>query len=361
MTTLPPVDEMIRAYQASDPSYDGIFFLGVRTTGIFCRPSCRARKPYPHNVEFFASAQEAIFAGYRPCKRCHPLDLGALPSWASDLLREVETDPALRLKDEDLRARGLDPASVRRFFLKRYGQTFHAYARARRLGSAFAALQRGAPLDDAALGYGYESHSGFREAFARLFGQAPGQSRSADCIVVAWLDTPLGPMVAGATRAGLCLLDFTDRAVLEAQFAALQRHFACAIVPGHNQHLAQAQTQLTQYFAGERRAFDLPLVLSGTPFQEQVWRALLTIPYGESLSYHDLAGRVGVANAQRAVGQANGANRIAIVVPCHRVVNQRGQLGGYGGGLWRKRLLLDLERGQRVFTQPQPALLGRSF
>ena len=97
MTTLPPVDEMIRAYQASDPSYDGIFFLGVRTTGIFCRPSCRARKPYPHNVEFFASAQEAIFAGYRPCKRCHPLDLGALPSWASDLLRAVETDPALRL------------------------------------------------------------------------------------------------------------------------------------------------------------------------------------------------------------------------------------------------------------------------
>src|SRR5664279_349275 len=149
MKSLPPLEEMIRAYQASDASYDGIFYLAVRTTGIFCRPSCHARKPYPKNVEFFATTQEARFAGYRPCKRCHPLEInGQLPEWAETLLSDMESDPALRLKDDDLRARGLDPASVRRFFLKRYGSTFQAYTRAQRLGKAFAAIQNGAPIDD---------------------------------------------------------------------------------------------------------------------------------------------------------------------------------------------------------------------
>src|SRR5450432_4735345 len=143
MKPLPPIEEMISAYQASDASYDGIFFLGVRTTGIFCRPSCHARKPFPKNVEFFATAQEALFAGYRPCKRCHPLEMtGQLPEWATGLMHDVERDPALRLKDEDLRVRGLDPVAVRRFFLRRYGLTFQAYTRTRRLGQAFEAIQQ---------------------------------------------------------------------------------------------------------------------------------------------------------------------------------------------------------------------------
>lgn len=352
MHSLPPHEEMVRAYQSSDASYDGVFYLGVRTTGIFCRPSCQARKPYPQNVEFFATAQEAIFAGYRPCRRCRPLEIGTdLPRWASDLLADLERDPALRLKDDDLRARGLDPASVRRFFLKRYGQTFQAYTRARRLGKAFEAIQNGAELDDVALGYGYESYSGFREAFTRLFGQAPGQSRGAGAhIVVAWLDTPLGPMVAGATSAGICLLEFTDRSILDAQFAVLQERFGLPIVPGENEHIAQLQTELAGYFAGNLRRFSVPLTYPGTPFQGRVWAGLLTIPYGETRSYVELATAIGAPKAARAVGHANSLNRIAIVVPCHRVVNQDGKLGGYGGGLWRKQLLLDLERGQRVFT-----------
>ena len=357
MKSLPPVEEMIRAYQASDASYDGIFFLGVRTTGIFCRPSCHARKPFPKNVEFFATAQEAIFAGYRACKRCQPLEInGQLPQWADSLLHDLESDPTLRLKDEDLRARGLDPASVRRFFLKRYGQTFHAYTRAKRLGKAFEAIKEGAELDDVALGYGYESHSGFREAFSRLFGQAPGKSRSSEQIVVAWLETPLGPIVAGATREGICLLEFTDRKILEAQFATLQKEFGCAIVPGENEHLAQLEAELKQYFAGERQHFDVQVVYPGTPFQTRVWNELRLIPYGETRSYQELAAEIGAVNGQRAVGHANGLNRIAIVIPCHRVVNKDGQLGGYGGGLWRKQLLLNLERGQQVFDSPQPEL-----
>ncbi len=350
MNPLPPLDEMIRAYQESDASYDGVFFLGVRTTGVFCRPSCRARKPYPQNVEFFATAQEALFAGYRPCKRCHPLEIdGRLPEWAGALLDDVERDPALRLKDEDLRERGLDPATVRRFFLKRYGVTFQAYTRARRLGKAFDALQDGAELDEVALGFGYDSHSGFREAFARLFGQSPGQSRSGDYIAVEWLETPLGPVVAGATSAGVCLLEFTDRIRLDAQLEALQKHFGCAIVPGQNEHIAQLGAELADYFAGTRSQFDVPLVAPGTPFQERVWAELLRIPYGETRSYQELAEQLGDPNAQRAVGHANSLNRIAIAIPCHRVVNKQGKLGGYGGGVWRKQILLDLERGQRAF------------
>ncbi len=357
MKHLPPMEEMIHAYQASDSAYDGVFFLGVRTTGIFCLPSCHARKPYPQNVEFFASAQEAVFAGYRPCKRCQPLEgANPLPLWADQLLHDVEADPTLRLKDEDLRVRGLDPASVRRFFLKRYGLTFHAYARNRRLGKAFEAIQNGASLDEAALGYGYESHSGFREAFARLFGQAPGQSRNEETIAVAWLETPLGPVVAGATSAGLCLLEFTDRTILESQFAALQKRFGCALVPGENEHLAQLRGELAQYFAGERQQFDVPIVMSGTPFQEQVWNELLDIPYGETRSYQELAAKISGANAQRAVGQANGTNRVAIVIPCHRVINKQGALGGYGGGLWRKQILLGIERGEQSFEASESEL-----
>jgi AraC family transcriptional regulator of adaptative response/methylated-DNA-[protein]-cysteine methyltransferase len=357
MKSLPPNEEMVRAYQASDASYDGIFFLGVRTTGIFCRPSCTARKPFPQNVEFFATAQEAEFAGYRPCKRCHPLEIsGQLPEWADALLHDLELNPPLRLKDEDLRARGLDPASVRRLFLKRYGQTFHAYTRAKRLGKAFEAIKEGAELDDVALGYGYESHSGFREAFSRLFGQAPGKSRTGECILVSWLETPIGPIVAGATSDGICLLEFTDRKILEAQFSTLQKEFGCAIVPGENEHLVQLEAELKQYFTGERQNFDVPVVYPGTKFQERVWNGLRQIPYGETRSYQELADYIGAVNGQRAVGHANGLNRIAIVIPCHRVVNKDGQLGGYGGGLWRKQLLLNLEHGEQVFDAAQTEL-----
>lgn len=353
MSTLPPVEEMIRAYQASDTAYNGIFYVAVKTTGIFCLPSCAARKPYPKNVEFFATPDEALAAGYRPCKRCRPLEkLGQMPGWAETLLRDVEADAGLRLKDDDLRVRGLDPANVRRFFLRHYGQTFQAYTRARRLGKALDALQQGAPLDDVALGYGYESHSGFREAFARLFGQAPGHSREAACIVVAWLETPIGRLVTAATGDGICLLEFTDRPILEAEFAALQRRFGAVIVPGTNAHIEQLRAELMRYFAGELYQFHVPLLLAGTPFQEALWRHLLAIPYGETRSYDELARTLGRAKAQRAVGQANGANRLSILVPCHRVVNKQGKLAGYGGGVWRKQLLQALERGDRVFEAP---------
>lgn len=344
---------MTQAYQNRDSSYDGIFYLAVRTTGIFCRPSCPARKPLPQNVQLFMTAKEALFAGYRPCKRCHPLLInGVTPEWVEQLLIDIEAEPTIRIKDQQLRERGLDPAAVRRFFLKKYGLTFHAYTRARRLGQAFEAIKRGDELDDVALGFGYDSHSGFRDAFGKTFGQPPGHSREQECVLTAWIETPLGPMVAGATGDGICLLEFTDRRMLEAQMTTLNQRFKCAILPGDNQHLQQLKTELALYFAGQLQQFSVPVVFPGTAFQQKVWQGLQAIPYGQTVSYQEFATQLGMPTAQRAVGHANGLNRIGIVIPCHRVVGKNGLLGGYGGGLWRKQQLLDLERGKISFTNP---------
>jgi AraC family transcriptional regulator of adaptative response/methylated-DNA-[protein]-cysteine methyltransferase len=339
---------MERAYKASDRSYDGIFFLAVRTTGIFCRPSCPARKPYPRNVKYYASAKEAIFAGFRPCKRCHPLELNdSTPTWITDLLAHVEHDLTARYSDTFLRSIKIDPTRARRYFQKNYGMTFQAYCRGRRLGKALEQIRLGVDLDDVALGYGYDSHSGFREAFTRTFGSPPGRSRGADCIITAWIESPLGPLLAGATSKGICLLEFTDRRMLDAQFASLRKYFACAIVPGENHHIKQLKKELDEYFRGSLKKFKVALVYPGSPFQQRVWKELLRIPHGKTVSYEEIARRIGSPTAQRAVGHANGLNPIAIVIPCHRVVNKNGELGGYGGGLHRKQKLLDLERGKR--------------
>jgi AraC family transcriptional regulator of adaptative response/methylated-DNA-[protein]-cysteine methyltransferase len=347
MKALPPVPEMRRAFLRGDESYDGVFYTGVRTTGIFCRPSCTARKPRPENVEFFATPREASFSGYRPCKRCRPLDAdGQPPAWVRRLLERIDASPALRIRAADLRSAGIDPARARRYFVRHYGMTFQAYCRARRLGDAFRMIKEGATVSEVAGESGFESESGFRAAFARAFGTTPGEAASDDAIVLDWIPSPVGPLVAGANSEGLCLLEFSDRRMLETQIETLRRRVGRILVPGRNHWLETLRTQLAEYFDRRRQVFDLPLVIRGTEFQQKVWRALLTIPYGQTWSYRQLAARVGQPAATRAVGTANGMNRIAIVIPCHRVVNADGRLGGYGGGVWRKQLLLDLERGQ---------------
>jgi AraC family transcriptional regulator of adaptative response/methylated-DNA-[protein]-cysteine methyltransferase len=345
MNTMPSTREMQGAYLRKDRSYDGIFFLGVKTTGIFCRPSCPARRPLPQNVDYFSNVREAIFAGYRPCKRCRPLETdGRAPEWVGRALEMVRGAES-RIRDSELKRSGIDPYRMRRYFQKHYGMTFQAYCRAQRMGDALHELRTGAPLDEVALGNGFESHSGFRDAFMRTFGRAPGSSRSLDRIVVSWQESPLGPLVTAATEQGICLLEFTDRRMLEAQFVTMKRLFSCAILPGENEHILHLRKEIDAYFQGKLRQFSVPLVYPGSPFQIRVWNQLLRIPYGETCSYEELARRVGSPLAQRAVGHANGLNRIGIVIPCHRVVNKDGKLGGYGGGLWRKQRLLDLEKG----------------
>jgi len=159
-----------------------------------------------------------------------------------------------------------------------------------------------------------------------------------------WIDTPAGRMIAAANRDGICLLEFANQQRVDAQRIALEQALGLPLLPGSNHWLTQLFSQLDQYFAGRRRAFDLPLVIRGTAFQERVWQALMTIPYGVTWSYRDLAERIGQPRATRAVGTANGMNRLGILIPCHRVVNADGRLGGYAGGVERKRHLLELER-----------------
>jgi AraC family transcriptional regulator of adaptative response/methylated-DNA-[protein]-cysteine methyltransferase len=337
--------EMERAYLRSDASYDGVFYLGVRTTGIFCRPSCTARKPKPENVDFFALPKDAIEAGYRACLRCRPLEDDQTPSWVRTLIERIDQRPDEPVRERELQSLGIDPGRARRYFETRYGLTFQAYCRARRLSRAFERIRDGEPIDDTVFEAGFESHSGFREAFQKAFGTTPGQAASARRVCLTWVDTPIGPMVAGATDAGICLLEFTDRRSIEHQLATLRTRLDAALVPLDHPHLTALRTQLAEYFRGTRRDFDLPLEAPGTPFEMRVWKALCGIPYGETRSYADIAQAVDSPAAVRAVGRANGLNRIAIVIPCHRVVNKSGELGGYGGGLWRKRRLLHLERG----------------
>ena len=354
--TLPPTAEMEKAYLRRDVAYDGIFFIGVRTTGVFCRPVCPARSPLPKNVEYFASAATALFAGYRPCKRCRPMATANQPEWVTTLLARIEADPAARITEIDLRAFGVDPATVRRHFLRHYGMTFQAYSRARRLSAAFTEIRSGASLDTAAYDHGYESLSGFREAFGQSIGCTPGDCRNRDCVVLAWLQSPLGPLVAGATEAGVCLLEFTDRRMLPAQFDAVARLFRVPVLPGTNAHLQRLQVELDGYFVGDLCTFSVPLIYPGTPFQRRVWEQLTQIPYGETRSYQDIAAALGDPAAVRAVGRANGQNRLCILFPCHRVVNKNGALGGYGGGLRRKQYLLNLEQasaGRHTSSTPE--------
>src|SRR5262245_46771547 len=196
---LPPRRELVRAHLRKEPPYAGHCGIAVRTTGIFCRPGCPARAPLPKNVEFYATPREALVAGYRPCKRCRPLGADNHPDWAKRLLAEVEKEAAPRITDGDLRRRGIDPATARRHFQRSFGMTFQAFTRARRLSHALTEIREGASVDDAVLTNGYESHSGFRDAFVKSFGQAPAQSRGQDCVRLAWVESPLGPLVAGAT------------------------------------------------------------------------------------------------------------------------------------------------------------------
>jgi AraC family transcriptional regulator of adaptative response/methylated-DNA-[protein]-cysteine methyltransferase len=221
---------------------------------------------------------------------------------------------------------------------------FQAFSRARRLSGALGRIREGSSLDAAVLESGYDSHSGFREAFARTFGAAPGGYRNRDCVLLAWIQSPLGPLVAGATAEGVCLLEFSDRRMLETQLAVVRKLLAAPAVPGSNRHLQRLERELADYFAGSLRGFSVPLVYPGTRFQRRVWEQLLAIPYGETRSYQGLARALGEPSAVRAVGRANGLNRLAIVIPCHRVINKDGRLGGYGGGLRRKQYLLELER-----------------
>ncbi|MBS5795564.1 MAG: methylated-DNA--[protein]-cysteine S-methyltransferase [Dysgonomonas mossii] len=341
-------DIFYEALVAKDPSFEGTFFAGIKTAGIFCRPTCTARKPKRENVEFFASAKDAILKGYRACKVCHPMEkAGSTPEYVDHVLRLLDEDPSLKLKDYDLLKLDIEPSKIRRWFLKNHGITFHAYQRMYRINTAFKKLQTGTSVTDIAFDSGYESLSGFNNSFKKVFGVSPKNSKEKHVIDFTRIETDLETMVACATDKGVCLLEFSDRKGLETELKQLAKYHNANIVQGQNKYFKQLKEELDAYFEGRLKEFKVPLDISGTDFQKQVWQALVEIPYGTTSSYLRQAEVLGKPSSVRAVANANGMNKIAIVIPCHRVVGSDGSLTGYAGGLWRKRKLIDLEKDNK--------------
>jgi AraC family transcriptional regulator of adaptative response/methylated-DNA-[protein]-cysteine methyltransferase len=355
---------MRRAFAEKDASFDGLFVVAVRTTGIFCRPTCRARPPRPENDEFFADAAEAAAAGYRACKMCRPTEPpGRAPAVVGRLkeLAAAATDAPLR--EDDLRELGIDPATARRQFRAHCGVTFAAYQRSLRMGAALTQMRRGAGATAAQLAAGFESGSGFREAVGRELGSPASKAAAVEPLVTAQVETPIGSMQAIARDEGLVLIDFLDRRGMAGAIERLRRRFGsgealAAIVPGDHVYLRRVRAELAEFFAGRRTTFTVPLAPHGTPFERRAWDYLRAIPPGETRTYGAQARAIGAGGGARAVGRANGMNYLSILIPCHRVVGAGGALTGYGGGLWRKRWLLEHERAMTgapasdLFTTP---------
>lgn len=342
---LPSNARMYKAMIERDHSFEGIFFTGVKTTGVFCRPVCRARKPKRENVSFFESTKQALDVGYRPCKLCRPMEpAGKTPDGIERAIVALHADPMVRIRDAKLRELGLSPSLVRRWFLKNHGMTFQGFQRALRIGNAYGRIMHGEKVTAAAFDHGYESLSGFGHSFKKQCGHSPSNGKTRTIIRTTRFSTPLGLMVAAAADAGICLLEFADRKMLETELAQLRKLLKAEIVPGRSPHFDVLQKELDEYFQGMRQAFTVPLLSPGSPFQQKVWAGLRKIPYGTTRSYGEQAKALRMPAAVRAVARANGANRISIIIPCHRVIGGDGKLVGYGGGLWRKKFLLDLER-----------------
>jgi AraC family transcriptional regulator, regulatory protein of adaptative response / methylated-DNA-[protein]-cysteine methyltransferase len=334
----------LKAFYERDVSYSGLFFAAIKTTGIFCRVGCPARAPKPENIHFYDTVQEALTAGFRPCKVCKPLEgVGEVPVEIRVLLDEVHHNPEIRISNEDLVRRGIQPDTLRRWFKKHYGMTFQAYQRSVLMGHAVEQLKAGQTVTDVAL-KSYDSLSGFQDSFKQSVGLSPQKSKAKMVIFTTRISTPIGQMMVGILDERLCLLEFCDKEErLNLELEQIRSQNDASLMTAHHALFDDVQNQLNEYFTGQRKEFQLPLHIAGTPFQEAVWNALLTIPYGATCSYQTQANKIGRPDAVRAVARANGSNRIAIVIPCHRVIGSNGSLTGYGGGLERKRWLLSHE------------------
>jgi len=265
--------------------------------------------------------------GFRPCKLCRPLDGPGKPPPLVAKLLDL-TDRTGRWSESRLRAAGVDPSTARRRFIDYCGMTFMKYQRARQVGSALREVGRGRAPKIAGAAAGFSSHRRFRQALSSL---AEG-GKIDPPIFAEWIPSPLGTLLALADDRGLVALRFFDPA-----------EPSPAVVPGSHPVLKQTRQELGEYFVGKRRTFSMPIDLRGTDFQKRAWEYLKTIPWGQTRSYGEQARAIGNPAAVRAVGRANGVNLVAIIVPCHRVIGADGQLTGYGGGMERKRWLLEHE------------------
>ena len=326
-----------------DGQADGQFWYGVRTTGVYCRPTCPSRRPRREHVAFFASPDEAEAAGLRACLRCTPREVTAQQqavARAQRVLDEPERAPGLAALGK---AVGLSPSHLQRVFVRIVGVSPHRYAAARRAERVKAHLRGGAAVTDAMLDAGYGSSRALYESARGDLGMTPARYRSGGAgerIAYALTDTPLGLVLVAATAEGVCSVQFGDgRAAL---VAALRGEFPHAELHEDPESLAPILNGLGNALAGHA-VEDVPLDARGTAFQQRVWAALRAIPTGETRTYAEVARAIGQPDAARAVAQACARNPVAVLVPCHRVVAAGEALGGYRWGVGRKRALLDAE------------------
>lgn len=349
---LPDHDTLYQALLDRNAVYDGQAYVGVSTTGVFCRLTCPARKPKTENCTFYASIGECIEAGFRACKRCHPLQpmASADPAIAA-LLTALDERPEYRWSESDIGRMGFDLSTVRRSFKRQFGMTFLEMARQRRLRDGFETISDGGKVIDAQLDAGFESASAFRASFSKLLGRAPGKLDTAPILFADWIETPLGPMIAVCSTSQMHLLEFVDRKALKTELSKLDKLAKGKVGIGKTQPGEQIRGELNAFFDGTSANFSTPLAYGGSEFAKSVWDELRLIPPGQTRSYSEIAKRIGRPSATRAVARANGANQIALVVPCHRVIGADGSLTGYGGGLWRKQKLLEIERHYRTTSK----------
>lgn len=334
------IDAAWAAFERRDRSWDGRVIGAVTTTGIYCKPSCPARRPMREHVEFFADGESARVAGYRACLRCRPDEVGRDREAVAKAVRIIEQGEEVPQLAELAAAVGYAPHHFQRLFTRDMGVSPAAYARALRARRAQEHLEEDKTVTEAIYDAGYAAPSRFYADAKERMGMTPSAWRDGgrgETIRYVITDSPLGPLLVAATSKGICRLTFDEDG------NALKRRFPNAdirpddgtIKPWVEGALAAVETPTA--------AIDLPIDVHGTAFQEAVWQELRRIPLGETRSYADIAAAVGAPGATRAVGTANGANPVAVLVPCHRVIRSDGSLGGYAGGLDRKVKLLEAE------------------
>ena len=328
------------AFEARDRARDGEFVGAVRTTGIYCKPSCPARHPKREHVEFFTTPHEAQGAGYRACLRCHPDEVGRDRAAVARAVELIEASGSSLLLADLARAVGYAPHHFQRLFTRDIGISPAAFARALRARRAERGLEQAPRVTDAVYEAGYEGPSQFYADASERLGMTPSAWRDGgrgETIRWAVADSPLGPMLIAATAKGICRLSFDE------DHRDLERRFHKATILPDDGTIAILVQGAVKAVSEPSSMPDLPLDVAGTAFQEAVWQELRRIPPGETRSYAQIAAAVGKPGAVRATGSANGANPVAVLVPCHRVVRSDGGLGGYAYGLERKRKLLEAE------------------
>lgn len=328
------------AFMRRDRSWDGRVIGAVKTTGIYCKPSCPAKRPKRDNVEFFATGEEARTAGYRSCLRCKPDEVGRDREAVAAAVKLIERSDEAPNLAQLAEAVGYAPHHFQRIFKRDLGVSPAGYARGLRNRRAEGALQQSGRVTDAVYEAGYSGPSGFYSDAKERLGMTPSAWRDGgrgETIRWTYFDSPLGQMLIAATSKGICRLTFDDDA------DSLRRRFPKATI-------VEDAGSLRDLIEGALAAIDkplaahaLPIDVAGTAFQESVWRELRKIPVGETRSYAQIAAAIGQPGAVRAVGTANGDNHVAVLIPCHRVIRSDGTLGGYAGGLDRKRQLLASE------------------